>query len=229
MNPANVGHGLFIAQSQIPDPGASGTIVPDVSLGICNLVSATAESRTLGRPVTQGVIATLYMKTDGGDITLTVTGGFDQDGTTSYTFSATGQFLMLQSLYDGTNYYWRKVADYASANASATFTNATVTNQLTTSNQSLSGTQTMANNANFATNATTGSMFATNNSQKVGFWGATPIIQPSGTGEVVGMVGNASNVICATNMTSNGNVGTKAYSMNDIVKALKNEGLLAPS
>jgi hypothetical protein len=59
------------------------------------------------------------MRTDGGDITLTVTGGYDELGTTSFTFSDPGQFVVFVSCYDGTNYYWRKLADYATANLPA--------------------------------------------------------------------------------------------------------------
>lgn len=114
MNSSNAGNHLFLAQIEVPDPGASGTIVPDVSLGVCNLVSATAETRTLAAPLKAGVFLTLYHRTDGGDITLTITGGYDQVGTTSWTFSAAGQYLFLQSFYNGSAYVWRKMADYAS-------------------------------------------------------------------------------------------------------------------
>lgn len=113
MNPDNAGNALYLAQTVLADPGDTKTISVDKSLAVCNLVSAAAETRTLGRPLRAGAIITLHHKTDGGDITLTVTGGFDEVGTTTFTFSDPGQFLMLQSFYDGTNYYWRKISDHA--------------------------------------------------------------------------------------------------------------------
>jgi hypothetical protein len=109
---------LYLAEAVAADPGAGGTIVVEKSLAVCNLVSAAAEARTLGRPLRQGVIISIHMKTDGGDITLTVTGGYDESGDTTYVFSDPGQFITLQSFYDGTNYYWRKIADHASGNVS---------------------------------------------------------------------------------------------------------------
>ncbi len=62
--------------------------------------------------------------------------------------------------------------------------------------------------------------------QKMGFWGATPIVRPAGTGELVGLLGNAATVTNAANFNSNGNTGNAAYNLNDIVKALKTAGLL---
>lgn len=116
MNAHNVNHNLYLAQAQIADPGAGGTIRVDKSLAICKLTSLTAESRTLDRPLREGAIITLQHYADAGDITLTVTGGFNEDGDTSFTFSDPGQFMMLQAFFDGTVYFWRKFADHATAN-----------------------------------------------------------------------------------------------------------------
>jgi hypothetical protein len=106
---------LYMAQATLADPGDAKTIVVNKSLATCDLVSATAETRTLGRPTKKGVQITLHMKTDGGDITLTVTGGFNELGTTTFVFSDPGQFITLLSFYDGTSYYWRKISDSAMA------------------------------------------------------------------------------------------------------------------
>jgi hypothetical protein len=119
------------------------------------------------------------------------------------------------SFYDGTNYYWRAIADHntgSSQSGSPTFTSIT-----------------MADNGAINTNSTNGTRVGATNTQKVSLWGATPIVQPSGTGELVGILGFADNSDNATNMNSNGNVGTKRYTFNDIVKALKNTGILAAS
>ena len=57
---------------------------------------------------------------------------------------------------------------------------------------------------------------------KLGFFGETPTTQPQSTGETTGA--SASDVTNAT--TFNGNNGTTAYTILDIVKHLKNLGLL---
>jgi hypothetical protein len=98
------------------DPGNAGTIRLRGSLAYCPLVSIAAETRTLPRPISVGQIATIEHKTDGGDITLTVTGGFNEDGDTTFTFSDGGQFAMFVGCFDGTNFFWRKFADYSTAN-----------------------------------------------------------------------------------------------------------------
>lgn len=51
------------------DPGASGTLTP-LTTGVCNFISAGAESRTLGAPSYAGQTVILSMQVDGGDITL---------------------------------------------------------------------------------------------------------------------------------------------------------------
>jgi hypothetical protein len=219
MTANKIGNTLYLAQTEIHDPGNAGTISVDQSLAICNLVSAGAETRTLPLPYREGVIITFFARTIVGTITLTVTGGIDLNGTTTFAFSAVDQFLVLQSFKkaDGT-LIWLKISDYALGNlipASSVFSNLTVTNNLM-----------MGDNANVAFNAATGSMLATNNSQKMALWGATPVVQPSGTAELLGLNGNAATAGNATNMNSNGNVGATNYGFNDVIKAMKQAGLL---
>ena len=109
--------------------------------------------------------------------------------------------------------------------SNASGTNGTFTN-LTATNLALSGTQTMAGNSNIAFSATNGSSIATNNTQLMSFWGGTPVVQPAFTGELVGLNGNAATNINATNMNSNGNVGSTNYTFNDLVKDLKTAGII---
>ncbi len=220
---ANAGYNLFIAEIEVPDPGASGTIAVQVSDGICNLVSATAETRTLPLPDKQGVIFTLFARTIGGTITLTVTGGIDLAGTTTFAFTAVTQYLMLQSFRkaDGT-LIWLKIADYTTNSASSSFADLTVTNA--TINNRL----TMANNANMVFNATTGTMIGTNANQKIALWGAAPVVQPATAGVLIGMNGNAGNATNAVNMNANGNIGSTFMNFSDIVACLKKAGI-APS
>ena len=99
-----------------PDPGDAGSIVVDRSPCIVNLVSAGAETRTLAVPSRVGALCTLVMKTDGGDITLTVTGGYNEDGDTSFTFSEVGQFVTFQAVDISGTLTWRKLSDYGLGN-----------------------------------------------------------------------------------------------------------------
>lgn len=94
------------------DPGDAKTIYVNRIPEVIPLVSAAAETRTLARPTRQGCILTLFVKTYVGNITLTVTGGYDTAGDTTYVFSAAAQWATFISLYDGTNHYWVLLSDY---------------------------------------------------------------------------------------------------------------------
>jgi len=61
---------------------------------------------------------------------------------------------------------------------------------------------------------------------KLGLFGATPVVQPSGTGETTGFTAGSGTGV-NDDSTFTGNVGSTAYRISDIVKALKNLGLLA--
>lgn len=104
---------MFQAAPETPDPGASGTIIPVKSYSICPLVSAAAETRTLARPTKTGTILVLQHRTDGGDITLTVTGGYNENGATTMTFSDAGQMISLIAMSDASGtLYWRTMAGF---------------------------------------------------------------------------------------------------------------------
>jgi hypothetical protein len=107
---------MFAGNVELPDPGASGTISVDRSPCYVNLVSAAAESRTLARPTKVGASAILSFKTDGGDITLTVTGGYNENGDTTFVFANAGEFAEFTSHYDGTNYFWRLTSHHGIGN-----------------------------------------------------------------------------------------------------------------
>jgi hypothetical protein len=79
-------------------------------------------------------------------------------------------------------------------------------------------------NFQFATG--TGTKIGTGSSQKLSFWNATPIAQPSSTGESTGFTAGAGTTVTHLS-TFTGNVGSTAYTISDIVKHLKNEGLIA--
>ncbi len=123
---------MFDCADEAADPGASGTIRADRSPHVVPLVSTAAQTRTLARPTRVGALCFLYMRTDGGDITLTITGGFNEAGTTTFVFANAGEFIFLVSAYDGTNYYWRQLANSAIAASGTPTQGAALTAQLTT-------------------------------------------------------------------------------------------------
>jgi len=102
---------LFSQQNKsIKDPGSGGTIRVERDLGHVALVSGGAEARTLSAPTQANLRCLLYAKTVGGTITLTVTGGYDESGSTTGTFTATGQCVQFVSVEEGSNYRWRVVS-----------------------------------------------------------------------------------------------------------------------
>ncbi len=62
--------------------------------------------------------------------------------------------------------------------------------------------------------------------QKLGFFSATPIVEPSSTGEANGFTAGGGTTVDHLS-TWTGNVGSTAYRLSDIVKHLKNLGLIA--
>lgn len=121
MSAHNVASEIYLAASETPDPGASGTIVAQKSHSICPLVSAAAETRTLARPLRTGIVLFLQHRTDGGDITLTVTGGYNENGATTMTFSDAGQMVGLISCSDASGtMYWRTIAGFPTTAALTT-------------------------------------------------------------------------------------------------------------
>lgn len=94
--------------SPMVDPGAGGTIAVDRSPAYVPLVSLAAETRTLARPTQRGAIVTLCMEVDGGTITLTVTGGYNENGDTELSFADPGVFHTLVACFDG-DFCWRKI------------------------------------------------------------------------------------------------------------------------
>lgn len=115
-----------------------------------------------------------------------------------------------------------------------TTTNAAITNAaITNGSLAASGTMTLANLTNFALGTGSGTRIGTAANQKLGMWGVTPVIQPATTTEVTGEAGLGNNVLGSVYVTNtsnfNGNSGTKTYTINAIVRALKEAGILAAS
>ena len=114
--PLNLRHQLYKSPSTIPDPGyhateSKRTITIDKDGGVCPVVTTgTGDTRTLRRPTKAGIVGTVVLYTDAGDLTLTVTGGYNADGDTSITFDDAGDFVRFMSIDVGGTYYWRAIA-----------------------------------------------------------------------------------------------------------------------
>ncbi len=123
MSAHNAAQQAYFSEKEVLDPGDGKTIVSEQQVSVVNLLSVTAETRTLGRPTRQGEQITLHMRTDGGDITVTVTGAFNETGDTTFVFSDEGQFATFQSHVTKAGvYFWRLISHYGLGNASPTET-----------------------------------------------------------------------------------------------------------
>jgi hypothetical protein len=84
----------------------------------------------------------------------------------------------------------------------------------------------VAGGQNIIFSTTTGTKIGTATNQPLAFHNSTPVVQHATTGETVGFTaGGGTTVTDASTFT--GNVGATAYRISDIVKALKNKGLMA--
>lgn len=89
---------LYRVGKVMADPGDAGTIRVTEDLQIMEMVSAGAETRTLAAPTKPGIRFVLRMLTDGGDIVVTATNGFNSAGDTDATFADAGDLLSLVSV-----------------------------------------------------------------------------------------------------------------------------------
>jgi hypothetical protein len=83
----------------------------------------------------------------------------------------------------------------------------------------------VADGKDIQTGATTGSKLAATSSQKLGFWGAAPIIQPHTSGITAGHTAGTGAAVTADS-TFTGNYGSTPYTLNDIISNLKQAGIL---
>ncbi|MAK30932.1 hypothetical protein [Acinetobacter sp.] len=100
---------------EIMDPGASGTIAIDRTLGVCPIVTAGAEGRVIAEPVRAGIILTLALKTDGGNATVTTAGSetINAGGTegTQVVLDTAGDSITLISIPKGSDIVWAVLAN----------------------------------------------------------------------------------------------------------------------
>lgn len=90
----------------IADPGDAGAIPVTLS-GSCQLVSIAGETRTIADPTIVGQVISISLKTDGGDVVLTVASPYNQAGDTTITFDDVGDSVTLIAVQDGADIEWR--------------------------------------------------------------------------------------------------------------------------
>ena len=93
----------------LTDPGSGGTIEFTLWGQVCLVNTTGGGARTLAQPIKPGIVGTVVLETDGGDLTLTVTGGYNQPGHTVITMADAGDFVTFQSVKVGTSYVWREL------------------------------------------------------------------------------------------------------------------------
>jgi hypothetical protein len=93
----------------ITDPGASGAI-PVTKTGSVQIVSATAETRSVAAPTYDGQLLKLCLKTDGGTVTITVANIFDGTNNTIALDDA-GDMTLLIGTVSGTSKIWKLVVN----------------------------------------------------------------------------------------------------------------------
>lgn len=99
-----------VKPAPVADPGNGGAI-PVSEPGVCNLVTAAAETRTLAAPSFEGQELQINFKTDGGDCVITCATAVNQTGNNTLTLADAGDFLLLRGGRSGANLRWRVVAN----------------------------------------------------------------------------------------------------------------------
>lgn len=90
----------------------------------------------------------------------------------------------------------------------------------------LTGSLTITNAGNIVVGTGTGTKIGTGTTQKIGFWNAAPIAQYSTTGTTTGYSDSGATTVHSAG-TFTGNTGSTAYTIGDIVRALKLTGIMA--
>jgi len=100
-------HDLYSAPKAMRDPGDAGRIVVSEDLKILEMVSTTAETRTLADPTKAGIRFVLRLLTDGGTVTVTAANGLNVTGNTIAAFDDASDILSLVSVSHTTGYRWQ--------------------------------------------------------------------------------------------------------------------------
>jgi len=85
-------------------------MVPTMWGQVCNVTTAGVETRTLDQPTRAGIQFTVNLSVDVGTMTLTVTGGYNNDDDTAIIFDDAGDKVTFMSNQEGTSYFWRAMS-----------------------------------------------------------------------------------------------------------------------
>jgi len=123
MSAHNVLFELFSDQCpyEVASATDAATLTVDRQCQTFSITTAAAETRTLSQPTKPDCVCKVVLDVDGGDLTLTVTGGYNQAADTSITFDTAGDWVLFHSIEVGTSYYWR-VASSEGTTISSTVT-----------------------------------------------------------------------------------------------------------
>jgi len=72
--------------------------------------AGATDTLTLARPTKPGMLCAVVLNVDGGDLTLTVTGGYNRDADTSVTLADAGDAIWFYSIQVGTSFYWNAIS-----------------------------------------------------------------------------------------------------------------------
>lgn len=96
---------MLIAAWQVTDPKSGGTFdLSNKGRAWCAITTLAAEGRTVPAPEKVGQMVHLYLDTDGGDCTLTITSGH---GITSIVLDDAGDYVTLQAITVGGALKWQ--------------------------------------------------------------------------------------------------------------------------
>lgn len=98
----------------IADPGNAGA-VPVALSGVCNMVSAGAETRTVAAPSFIGQTLALNCDTHVGDIVVTFAAAYNNVPDSTITYSAAGQVAYFEGVTIAGALTWRLVANVGAA------------------------------------------------------------------------------------------------------------------
>lgn len=120
-------HDMFRSPFLMADPGDAGTITVDRWGAVVPVTTATAETRTLAQPTKAGLLCMVEINSYGGACTLTVTGGYNQAGSTVITLGTEADWIRFVSIKVGASYYWRIIAEEGTNATRTAMTAQTVT------------------------------------------------------------------------------------------------------
>ena len=107
VTPHRVHFDLYCGSKDLADPGDAGEIIVAEDLQMCEIVSTTAETRTLVAPTKPGIRLVIRLKTAGGAVTLNAAEGLNVNLDTEATLTEASDLLSLISVsLTSTTFRW---------------------------------------------------------------------------------------------------------------------------